>query len=312
MIWVGAYALRPVRHCIDAAMECLELSAEPWHAAIDPALGASILSLSCAGHSVLRAATSAGLAAIGVRATGCYPLVPYANRIGSGRLRLAERDYALRANFPPEPHALHGIGWQRPWQTKARGPTSAELVLDYAADDPMAWPFAFQARLRFVLGARGLQIALSVENRDRETWPAGIGLHPNFALWPGQTLQFDSGGAWANGPDMLPQRPLERAQSDFSAPRQVAGLRLDNDFYHWRGRARLAGGPVGPIRLTATEAFSVLRVFTPTGRDFIGIEPVSHIADAVHRPQAVGSGYHELAPGQVLSGTVCIELETRT
>ena len=299
-----AYAARPRRHCTDPAMQPVELSAEPWHAVIDPALGASILSLSCAGEAVLRTATPAGLAATGVRATGCYPLVPYANRIGSGRLRVAERVYALRANFPPESHALHGIGWQRPWQTTVLGSASLELVLHHTAEDPSAWPFAFEARLRFTLSVQGLQIALSVQNCDREVWPAGIGLHPNFAVWPGQTLQFDAEGAWANGPDMLPQQPAVGPQWDFNVPRRVADLRLDNDFYHWRGRACLGGGPLGAIRLSATQAFSVLRVFTPAGRDFIGVEPVSHIADAVNRPHALGAGYRLLGPGEVLSGTV--------
>lgn len=288
------------------------MSAEPWQAVIDPALGASVLSLNCGGNAVLRTATPAGLAATGVRASGCYPLVPYANRIGSGRLPVAERVYALRANFPPESHALHGVGWQRPWQVTVLGSDSLELVLRYAADDPSAWPFAFEARLRFTLSERGLQITLSVQNRDREVWPAGIGLHPNFAVWPGQTLQFDAEGAWSNGPDMLPRQPADGPQWDFSVPRRVADLRLDNDFHHWCGRAFLGGGPLGTIRLTASEAFSVLRVFTPAGRDFIGVEPVSHIADAVNRPNALGAGYHLLDPGEVLSGTVRIELDAGT
>ena len=280
-----------------------------WSARIDARLGGALLDLSHAGEPLLRRASQEALSTLGVRAAACYPLVPYANRIADGRLPAAGRLYTLRANFPPEPHALHGVGWQRPWHLARVEDTSAELTLRYEPDTPQDWPFAFEALQRFELGERGLRIALSVSNRDTVSWPAGLGLHPNLSVWPGQTLQFEAAGAWSNGPDRLPEQPVSGAAWDFSRPRQVALLELDHDFHGWRGLARVEGGPRGAIRIQASEIFSVLRVFTPVARGFLAVEPVTHIADAVHRPPSAQTGYRLLEPGAALAGTVAIELE---
>lgn len=87
-----------------------------------------------------------------MRAAACYPLVPYANRIAGGQLPAAGRIYTLRANFPPEPNAVHGVGWQRAWHVARAGQRSAELVLRYKPDTPADWPFAFEARQSSVSG----------------------------------------------------------------------------------------------------------------------------------------------------------------
>lgn len=154
-----------------------------------------------------------------------------------------------------------------------------------------------------------MTIALSVSNSDAAAWPAGLGLHPNFPLRPGQTLQFEAAGAWFSGPDHLPAAPAGGAAWDFSRARPVAALELDHDFHGWRGRACMGGGPAGELRITASEVFSVLRVFTPVARGFCAVEPVTHIADAVHRPPSGATGYRLLQPGATLAGTVAIELE---
>ena len=287
----------------------IALTAGPWSAVIDPGLGGAVLDLSHAGEPVLRRASEEALRAQGVRAAACYPLVPYANRIAGGQLPAAGRMFALRANFPPERHAVHGLGWQRAWRVSRAEASSAELTLRYEADTPADWPFAFEARQAFELDARGLTIALSVSNRDASAWPAGLGLHPNFPLRPGATLQFEAAGAWSNGPDHLPAVPVGGTAWDFTKARPVAALALDHDFHGWRGQARIGDGAAGALRIAASEVFSVLRVFTPVSRGFFAVEPMTHITDAVHRPQAAESGYRVLQPGSTLAGTVAIALE---
>lgn len=290
-------------------MERIDLRAARWRAVIDPQLGGALLELTHDDRPVLRSATSDGLREFGVRAAACYLLVPFANRIDHGRFRVASDTYALQANFPPEPHAIHGIGWRRPWTVIAREPSSVELLLNYAGDTPEQWPFAFEARQRFHLTSGGLEITMFLVNRDLRPWPGGLGLHPYFPAWDGQTLQFEAAGAWENGPDQLPLRPVSGPAWQFAEPRRVAGLDLDHDFCPWGGWARIGGGPAGTIRITASEAFPVLRVFTPVGRDFIAVEPVSHTADAVNRAARGAVGYRIISPGEAISGTVSIEIE---
>lgn len=293
----------------EMAADRIVLAAGLWRATVAPRLGGSLLELSCAGEPILRPAAQDALAALGARATSCFPLVPYANRIAHGRLTLRGRTFQLQPNFPPEPHAVHGIGWQRSWEVTRAAECSVELTLRHDAGAPAAWPFAFEARAHFALGGDGLEVELSLTNRDIAPWPAGLGLHPYFPRWPDQTLRFEAAGAWRNGSDSLPAQRVAGPEWDFSAARPAAGLTLDNDFYGWRRRAWIAAGSARRICIEGSGIFSVLRVFTPAARGFIAVEPVSHIADAVNRPDAPGSGYRLLAPGGTLTGTVSIRQE---
>ena len=293
-------------------MSTVALEAGAWRAVIDPWRGGCLLELTHAGRPILRPATEAALRQSGVRAAACYPLIPYANRIDQGRLRVAGREYRLRPNFPASAHPLHGLAWQRAWRLEGTDGSSAELALEHRGPEAGAaedWPFPFQARERFELTSRGLTITLSVRNTAAQAWPAGLGLHPNFPLWPGRALQFEATGVWGNGPDQLPERVLAGADWEFREPRAIEPLALDNDFYGWARRARLTGGPSGALLVEASEPFSVLRVFTAAARGFVAVEPASHIADAVNRPQAPGSGHRLLEPGEVLAGKVTLSVE---
>ena len=50
-----------------------------------------------------------------------------------------------------------------------------------------------------------------------------------------------------------------------------------------------------------------LQVYTPAGRDFLGLEPVSNMPDAVNRMDIeADQGLVVLAPGEVLHATVVI------
>ena len=95
----------------------------------------------------------------------CCPMVPYASRIRDGRFSFAERAAELRPNNPPEPHAIHGHGWQHTWVPSesqiAGSPVGSSLSLEYLheADD---WLWRYRAIQRFELEERRLRITLAV------------------------------------------------------------------------------------------------------------------------------------------------------
>ena len=62
---------------------------------------------------------------------------------------MARRTEALARNFPPEPHAIHGVGFEKPWQVESRAADSAQLRLTHRPD--AGWPWAFDARQRITL-----------------------------------------------------------------------------------------------------------------------------------------------------------------
>ena len=106
-----------------------------------------------AGDSVLTVAPEQGGAVMGwsrggaallqpVRGLGCFPLVPYANRIAFGRFGWEANAYRLPLNFGDHSHSIHGVGWQAPWAVAGMDGDSVRLTL--AHDGSGGWPFAFE------------------------------------------------------------------------------------------------------------------------------------------------------------------------
>ena len=123
---------------------------------------------------------------------GCYPLVPWSNRIPEGRLRYREIDVVLEPNHS-DGSAIHGLGADRPWVVIGQSDQSATLsvVLRTA-------PYDLHARLSYDLCPDRLQLHLSVTNVGHSVVPVGLGFHPWFRSgmvrlpatqrWPGEPL----------------------------------------------------------------------------------------------------------------------------
>jgi len=109
-----------------------------------PEIGGAIARYAWRDTEVLRPAPDEAIGDRSVHRMGCYPLVPYSNRIGHARLAFAERHEALRPNFPPEPHASHGVGWQRLWPVRSRGAAGLGLSLGHAPRPAQPLPIAAQ------------------------------------------------------------------------------------------------------------------------------------------------------------------------
>ena len=140
--------------------------------------------------------------------------------------------------------------------------------------------------------------------------PAGLGFHPYFARSPGMTLAFEAEGDWLNGSDHLPQERSRAPQWDFRAGRPVDERNLDNGFFGWQGSMRLSDAVRGKaVTLRAGPLFRHLIVFIPLDRDFVAVEPVSHMTDAVNRTAEPDHGLVVLAPGERLNGTIHFGVE---
>ena len=135
----------------------IELRAGELRLALRPDLGGSIAGLWLGGpqgeQPVLRSTEAVELGAS--RLSGCYPLAPYSNRLGYRRFRWLGQDHTTAPNFDDNPHSVHGVAWQRPWQVLGTHGHEAELRYEHAADEH--WPFAFELRQRYVRGAARLR-----------------------------------------------------------------------------------------------------------------------------------------------------------
>jgi aldose 1-epimerase len=236
-------------------------------------------------------------------AMGCFPLVPYGNRIGQGRFQWNGTEYVLQRNFGDHPHTIHGIGWQQAWTVAEASQCFVSLILLHQPNG--SWPFAFDAEVGYRLSDAALTVTIHLTNRHDKAAPAGIGVHPYFPKLGDPALRFDAGGAWENGPDSLPRRHgMPQVDWLHTDPRLVARSRLDNCFTDWEGTADILAGPA-KLRIMASDVFRQLQVFTPSWADFFCVEPVSHVPDAVNRTDLpAAQAMHVLQPNECISGTI--------
>lgn len=202
--------------------------------ALAPEAGGRIAQIRYDGVDWLVAEQEAGAAAI---AWGCYPMVPWAGRIRRGRFHFDGKAYALPINF--EPHAIHGVGFTRPWQIDRIEADAATLSLALPRNE--CWPFGGTATQALQLSPDSLRLQLTVQ-ADQHAMPAVLGWHPWFRK-PDRLL-FSPTGMYPRDSEGIAELPVIEAPPGpwddcFVCHREVvleAGgqrlhLRADTD--HW-------------------------------------------------------------------------------
>ncbi|CAO3421092.1 aldose 1-epimerase [Azospirillum doebereinerae] len=280
------------------------------HGAMDcrlaPACGGSIAAwtLTRAGGLVnlFRPASEAALAGDFAPDMACFPLIPFSNRIAGGRFTFQGR----RVEMPTDvgsPHRIHGHGWANPWRVEEQTRSTVRLGFRHRAD---AWPWSYSATQIAALDDDGLTVTLAVVNESDSDMPAGFGLHPYFPKPPGTRVTAQLDGVWESDATILPCR-RHALPPAWDFPRGVAmdGIVLDNGFTGWNGRAALEWPGLGlSLTLRAEGPFGHLIVYAPAGEDYLCLEPVSHMTDALNRPDEPDAGVIALPPGERLTGVV--------
>jgi aldose 1-epimerase len=258
------------------------LSLKTGRLALDlaPTAGGSIAGCTVDGRDVMRPmAADEKASGRGIHAS-CYPLVPFAGRIGNGRLLFQGEELQLGPNWPGLRHPMHGDGWWHPWQVVKSDTFSAELAyLHERADKQGGWPFRYRAQQRFNLEGNRLTIGISIENLEDRIVPAGIGLHPYFARDADSRLACRTQTVWRMDAEVLPLEKIPvPPEWEFANGRVVNDVALDTAFEGWDGRATLTW-PARKLRmdLAATGALAHhLVLYLPTGQSFFCVEPLSH------------------------------------
>jgi aldose 1-epimerase len=293
-----------------------------------PDLGGCVAGFWCDGVPLMRSVEDPA-ALDSVRQSGGFPMLPYGNRIANACFDWQGQTFELRRNFGDHPHAVHGVGWQRAWtvdkltaapqaesgaepeaeaRTKAGTESGAENFAEVCAGQPAQrcrlrlvhhpdadWPFAFEAEQTFDLTCDALHWTLSLRNTDTRPQPVGLGWHPYFMRGAGNRLQLQLARRWQSGPTQLPLTPEPVASLDAEAE---ALCPLDHGFDGWDGCARLT---VAGHRLLLESAPNHVVVYVPEGRDIFCVEPMTHLADAIHRADPAAFGLCALAPGKTAS-----------
>jgi len=284
----------------DRSPELVTLKAHDFALTLSPDVGGSVVSLTHHDEHILRPAEPDTRERLEMAA---FPLVPFSGRIENGCFEFQGRNVQLPANLPPEPHAIHGQGWELKWDVAARSEDAVTLILAHPAGD---WPWAYESLQTFTLMPDGLHVELRVTNQSDTPMPAGLGWHPYFPRGDA-LLTCDVTGYWPNTHDYVPSDLLTpEGMTDLSAAKRVDDLALDNAFQGGGGPACI----VWPdrklsVEITASKTLSHWIIYTPPGQSFFCAEPVSHAPNALNMeggPEA--GGMTVLAPYEGFSGWV--------
>jgi aldose 1-epimerase len=288
---------------MSSALELFALESDAWRVRIAPALGGSITDARWRDRDVLRPMPQAEMLARNVRKSGCYPLVPFSNRIAFGSFRFGDTQYALVKNLADMPHAIHGVGFQRAWSVREHGASAIDMQLSHSPD--ASWPFAFEAQQHISIDGDSLVLKLRVTNTDRRAAPCGAGWHPFFPLdtangattlsteWTSMLISDETGLPCASV-----QAPSFGALDDTV---------VDNCFTGWSGHACI-DTPHHRVSIDASDALRCAVLFRPAGQPFFAFEPVSHANNALNGNEPP---MHVLAPGQSLEARVTLSMQAR-
>ena len=242
------------------------------------------------------------------RDAGCFPLVPFGNRVRGNRFSFDGSTYTLAPNVPWDLHVLHGDGWIGEWQVLEQGERELSLGYEHRAEGT---PYSYSAEQVFTLDHRTLTLSLSVLNTGDTALPFGLGWHPFFPLTRDTTLQARTRSYWDQDTSWLPtvEHPTS-GDLDFAAGARLPRRWINTQFEGWDRRAAIHWPDRAlALQIEADRLFDrcVLFVSDPIfepgyAYEHFCFEPMSHSVDGHNR--ADGGGLRRLAPGERLAGAV--------
>jgi len=214
---------------------------------------------------------------------GCFPLVPYANRVKNSCFTLASKEYQIADNQCQQPHALHGDGWTNEWQVLARGNTWIKL-----GHRSHLHPFNYNAKQTIKILDNSLSIDIEITHLGDIPIPYGIGFHPWFIKHENTELFAPTTHLWHEDQQHFPtKKSTVPAQLDFSsANKRLPSGFINNLFLGWQVndknqyQAEIYYPSINrTIRIQASELLNRYMLYQ-NGSDFFCFEPVSHDVDA--------------------------------
>lgn len=274
-----------------------ELHAGALRLALRPDLGGCIAGLWHRDVAVLRSSDPMQLDT--ARRSGCYPLVPYSNRLAYRRFRWKGSDYTTAPNFDASPHSVHGVAWLRAWSVVAS--SAVDVGLSYRHEADAHWPFPFEVSQHFTLAPSTLRVQLQFTNLADIAQPVGLGWHPYFAKRARSRLHVELSDRWDSDAAQLPVR--KHAQPGIDS--DIAHLDFDNCFEGWAGPARIRDEKMA---LQLTSSMQRLVVYTPREKDYFCVEPVSHVSNAIHMADPLAQGLQSVAPDETVQAWMQLDI----
>jgi galactose mutarotase-like enzyme len=182
----------------------------------------------------------------------------------------------------------HGFGRNKPWAVREQRPDAVRLGLVQDAETRAQYPYEYDVEYDVHLLPRGLQVTLSVHDRDARPLPVSPGWHPYFRCPAGRKADVTT-----DVPGLRPAEQFTDAREfDFGLEAPVSG----------RARFDLPG--LGGLRLSFSPALRHLQLWSQPGRDFVCLEPFYGPNNTVNTDRRL-----DVPPGQARDFWMRIEVE---
>ena len=226
--------------------------------------------------------------------------MPYSNRLGYRKFRWKGHDYTTQPNFGDNPHSVHGVGWQRPWEIVSS--SVLELVIRLRHPGDADWPFAVRGDPVLHADAAFDACRDGVHQHGRHRAAGGPGLAPVLhEAFARSRLHIELSDRWDSDATQLPVRKVAQPGIDSD----ISHLDFDNCFDGWHGPARIRDEK---FSLQLSSSLDRLVVFTPQDRDYFCVEPVSHVSNAIHMADPAAHGLRTVAAGESFEAWMNLEV----
>jgi aldose 1-epimerase len=291
-------------------MKTIELRAGKLEAVLSPEIGGSISRFDFVRDARRVAIFRPAPAELrNVLEAGCFPIVPFANRLRGSAFTFRGRRIVLPPNMPGEPLALHGEGWHANWQVIAADRQTAVLEFEH---EPGSWQWHYRARQEFALSTNSLEIAISCHNLSQEDMPCGLGQHPYFPCTPTTMLDTHADTVWTIDSQILPVSPI-RSEGRYNLRRKlICGADLDNGYEGWSGRADIYWREQA-LGVSVVSQTPRLQIYAPKNGTLCVVEPVTNANAALNCPEVEwpSLGLAILKAGEETRLTVRFEVHDR-
>lgn len=286
----------------------ISLSSGDFSAAVGLNAGGSLLYWRRRGDDLMRAATPEAVDRRAADETAMFPLIPYSNRIRGGYFIYWGIRRTVPRNHPVVPDPLHGEGWQKEWSVVGTASDSAALAFTH--NGKSGFPFAYEAEQTFKLENGRLTVSLTLTNKGGIPMPCGLGWHPFFPKDEDTLVTFKNKNVWAHESAPPRERPIKTPPEwQFDKGLKISDLELDTCFGGFDGKAEIVWPSRGrKIAMTAYSDFGHVVVWSPAGRDFFCVEPVTNATDAFNLASRgiAGTGIKTLDPDESLTETMTL------
>lgn len=236
-------------------------------------------------------------------------LIPWPNRLHTGRYTWDGVEHAVPMNEPEQQNAIHGLTRWRSWTPTELSESSVTMTLTLRPQP--AYPFTLELGACYELSDEGLRVTTTATNVGDTDAPYACGAHPYVTVGTERvdaaTLRVPASTWLPTGPAQIPlgRESVAGSPYDFQEPRAIGATRIDYAFADLErdgdglARLRLTAPGGRSVEVWLDESFPYLEVFTADTvspdrrRRSLGVEPMTCPPDAFR----TGEDVVRLRPG---------------